>query len=255
MEFRLLDTGLRNGFENMAIDETVMRFVKEEKVKPSLRFYQWSPACLSIGYSQILSEVNITNCKKYGIDIVRRMTGGKAVLHEKELTYSIIVNRNFFPKSLKESFKIISNPILKSLKELGINASLHNSETPKLEGPICFHESSSYEINVNNKKIVGSAQARKNGITLQHGSILLSFDAEKLCSLFKVSDRERVVRRSKEKITSINNELNHETDLNRLKSLLIKHFEKELNINLKSSVLTDEELLCSKNIEGEYRNV
>lgn len=255
MKFRLLDTGYNNGFFNMAVDETIMHFVRQEKTLPTIRFYQWRPSCLSIGYFQGLSEIDIDNCKKFGVDIVRRITGGKAVLHNEELTYSIIAPEGLFPRSIIESYKIISTPISETLRRLGLNATLKSNNIKKTSSPICFHESSYYEINVNNRKIVGSAQARLGGVLLQHGSILLDLDAKGLCALFNISNNAQEVKKTWERGTSLNKESKRAVGLIEIKSVLIKNFEDALDIELAKGELTEEELWFAREKEEEYRDV
>jgi len=239
----------------MAIDETIMCFVRDGRVLPTIRFYGWNPPCLSIGYSQDLSVVNMGNCRKSGINIVRRITGGKAVLHNNELTYTIVAPKSFLSKSLKESFRIISDPILKTLRQFGIPVSSGDGSVSKSSSPICFQETSHYEINANGKKIAGSAQARKDGIMLQHGTILLDFDAEELCSLFNVDNYEYEVAKTKAGVTSVKHELGMEIDLNKFKSLLIENFVESLNLTLYRESLTVEETDFAINLEEKYKNV
>ena len=213
MKFRYIDTGINSAVVNMAMDEAVMNFVRTEKVPPTIRLYQWGPPCLSLGYFQTLGDININNCKERGVDIVRRLTGGKAVLHNDELTYSFIVPKTFLPRSINESYKTIAEPILNTLKQLGLNASLKNGNIDKTGSPICFYESSCYEINVNNKKIVGSAQARIRDVFLQHGSILLEFDPDMICFLFDTKDNNVNNKDIGERVTSIKQETNKSIEL------------------------------------------
>ncbi|MGR3178841.1 MAG: lipoate--protein ligase family protein [Candidatus Anammoxibacter sp.] len=259
MKFRFIDTGINNGVKNMALDEAVMSFVRTGKVLPTIRLYQWRPSCLSLGHFQILSDINMAKCKEQGVDIVRRLTGGKAVLHNDELTYSFIAPRTFLSRSIKKSYKTIADPILNTLKQLGLNASLNNEKTNKVSSPICFYDSSCYEINVNNKKIVGSAQTRIKDVFLQHGSILLDFDPDVLCFLFDTKDdnvNNSVDNRDiGKRVTSIKQETNKSIELPALKSLLIENFEKSLNIEITTEEITDEELLLAKELEDNYEHV
>ncbi len=239
----------------MAIDECVMCFVREKKVLPTIRFYQWDPPCLSLGYAQSLSEIDSDNCKSRNVNIVRRVTGGRAVLHDAELTYSVVAPQKFFPKSLSESFIIISSPILKTLNQFGMKCSFSSCHSTKPRTPICFQEKSSHEITISGKKIVGSAQARIGGTVLQHGSIMLDFNADKLCSLFKTESYSDEVKKTASKVTSIKHELKRDIDLYILKSKLVENFQIALSIKLNNDKLTNEELLFAKNLEEKYRNV
>ena len=176
--WRLIDTSYSNAAMNMAIDEALL-----QSKEPVLRFYQWKPSALSLGYFQNVKDIDLKGCKKRKIDVVRRLTGGKTVLHDKELTYSLVIDEKLMPKSVIESYKIISKCILYALKSLGVKASMKKSVKKSKSSAICFTEPSYYEIVVNGKKIVGSAQTRRQGKLLQHGSILLDVDYDKLISL------------------------------------------------------------------------
>ena len=168
MNWRLLNTSYNTAPMNMAIDEALLA-----SKTPVLRFYRWKPSALSLGYFQSIKDIDIKACKKHNVDIVRRITGGKTVLHDNELTYSIIIDENKMPKSIIDSYKIISKGILIALKNIGLKPEMKEAINKKTTSAICFNEPSYYEIIVNNKKIVGSAQTRKQGKLLQHGSILI----------------------------------------------------------------------------------
>ena len=175
-----IDTGFNNAFMNMAIDEVLL----SSKV-PVLRFYQWDPCAVSIGRYQDLDDIDLEYCTENSIDIVRRITGGKAVLHEKELTYSFIIDKEAMPRSIIESYKIISSAIIHGLGTLGIHPEMSRSRIENRDNPVCFQEPSFNELTINRKKFVGSAQVRRKGKLLQHGSILTGINTEKHSSCFK----------------------------------------------------------------------
>ncbi|MCP4254078.1 MAG: lipoate--protein ligase family protein [Candidatus Scalindua sp.] len=175
-----IDTGFNNAFTNMAIDEVLL----SSRV-PILRFYQWEPCAVSIGRYQDLDDIDLEYCTENSIDVVRRITGGKAVLHENELTYSFIIDKEMMPRSIIESYKIISSAIIQGLRTLGLNPEMNSSKVENRDNPVCFREPSFNELTINRKKFVGSAQVRKKGKLLQHGSILTGIDSEKYSSCFK----------------------------------------------------------------------
>ena len=255
MKFRIIDTGVNNGFFNMALDETVMDFVRNGKTLPTVRFYQWSPLCVSLGYFQRLNEINVNNCKKLGINIVRRITGGKAVLHNNELTYSFIAPQTFLPRSIIESYKIIATPILNALYQLGLKVSLTDKKIAIGSSSFCFFEQSYYEININNKKIVGSAQARIKDVLLQHGSIMLDYSPEIFSHIFNTKesniDKNKIIKR----VTSIRHEMQENINLSKLKSLLIENFERSLNIKTIKMKPTEDELLITESLKEKYKDV
>ena len=200
--WRFIDAGFNTGSMNMSIDEALLA-----SKQPVLRFYRWKPACLSLGYFQNINQINKKQCKKLGIDIVRRPTGGNAVLHDKELTYSVIIDESLMPSSIIESYREISKGLIQGLKNLGLNPSMNKNVKKEQKSAICFNDPSWYEILVNKKKIIGSAQKCIKGKILQHGAVLIDADIEKYCSLFN-NCNEEMISKVKQRMTSINDELN-----------------------------------------------
>src|SRR5215213_583682 len=166
-KIRILETDYNSGPWNMALDEVLMNCVKDDM--PILRLYRWQPAAVSIGYFQSMDEeVDVKKCKQIGIDVVRRITGGGAVLHESELTYSFITK--IYPKNIMDSYNLICEPVVMGINKLGFNAKF---------APL-------NDITVDNKKVSGNAQTRKKNVLLQHGTILLDVNVEKMFSVLKV---------------------------------------------------------------------
>ncbi|MBD3164292.1 octanoyltransferase [Candidatus Woesearchaeota archaeon] len=179
MKFRLIDTGFNDAFQNMAVDEALL-----SSELPVLRFYRWKPAALSIGYFQHIGQINKQFCRNNSIDIVRRITGGNAVLHNNELTYSFIIDEKEMPKGVTESYKKIAQGLLNGLRNLGLDAAMNKDIAHGEKSMLCFSEPSWYEIVVNKKKIIGSAQKRIKGKLLQHGAILVDIDIKKYANCF-----------------------------------------------------------------------
>ena len=183
-QWRLILDPPMTGKENMEKDLEIMEEVSAGECPSTLRLYRWSPPAVSLGYFQDENEiVNIDACRAAGIDVVRRPTGGRAVLHHHELTYSIIVPEvHPFINSggVMDAYRAISRGIVTAFNLLGILASI----TPEKKGQggltpgSCFDTPSAYEIQVNGKKVVGSAQLRRDGIVLQHGAIIFRLPAD-----------------------------------------------------------------------------
>ena len=248
MIWRLIDTKSNNAFFNMAVDEALMKLSKI----PTLRFYTWKPSAVSLGYFQNTKDINLNFCKKNKIDIVRRITGGKAVFHDKELTYSFIIDENKIPNSVINSYKKISNSILIALKNLEINAKFKDENVKRTKTPVCLNNPSWYEIIVDNKKIAAAAQTRKNKRLLQHGPILVDIDYKKLCSIFK-NNNKKLLEETKNKIISLN-QLNKKVNYDKLIDEIKKGFEKNFNIKLKEEKLTKKEKkLIKKLIKEKYK--
>jgi lipoate---protein ligase len=193
-KIRLLETGFNSGPWNMAIDEVLlMNFPDHDTIAaedaPILRLYGWRPSTVSIGYFQSMAEeVDVNRCKQLGIDVVRRMTGGGAVLHESELTYSFIAGR--YPANIMESYRLICEPVVMGLNKLGF----------------CAKYSPLNDITVNNKKVSGNAQTRKKNKLLQHGTILLNVDFDKMFSVLKVPSekiRDKLIKDVKARVMGI----------------------------------------------------
>ena len=192
-KFRMIPFALFNAFTNMALDDAIMEFVRKGISKPTIRFYGWDPSAVSIGVFQgIRNEVNLESTRKAGVDVVRRLTGGGAVYHDLtgEVTYSLIAPLDLFPTNIIESYRTICGDIVYALKQLGIDS---------MFTPI-------NDILVNDQKISGNAQTRRNGILLQHGTILYRVDVEKMFSYLNVSDQkitDKFIKSVQKRVTSV----------------------------------------------------
>jgi lipoate-protein ligase A len=202
---------------NMAIDEAIMNAVSEGESPPTLRFYSWDPATLSIGYFQkAADEVDLAKVEALGIGFVRRPTGGRAVLHDQELTYSMILPESYpdMPKSVTESYRVLSNGLLYGFRRLGLQADMvtladeaDKAKYASIGSAACFDSPSWYELVVEGRKVAGSAQTRQRGAILQHGSILLDMDADLLFDLLYFPNervRERLKQSFVQKAVAIN---------------------------------------------------
>lgn len=255
MQCRFIDTGANDAYLNMAIEEALLKYCQI----PVLRVYQWKPSALSIGYNQdAQKEINVEYCKKNDIEIVRRITGGKAVFHDKEITYSFILpeDANLLPKEINESYKEIANALVLALKKFGVDAEI--KKTPeRIKTPICFNSSNWYELLVNGKKISGSAQRRMNGKILQHGSILIDFDYEKNASLFNFNNNFGNVNNLnnlKGRITSIKNEPGNKNKImnyQKLADAIKNGFKENFGFKMIDDSLAEEEVALTKKLMKE----
>ena len=193
-EWRLIEDGPRDGTLNMTIDKAILAACESGEVLPTLRLYSWERPTLSVGYTQNVDrEINFSRCRELDIKVVRRPTGGKALLHDHEVTYSFIapVPHPKFPPSLQGAYKVIAQALLEGLRELGVkDAVLANiKKVDRRHGyfysPSCLSNNHHWEIEVKGAKLVGSAQRRTKRAFLQHGSIPISCDRTLLNSLFK----------------------------------------------------------------------
>ncbi|MGH8059851.1 MAG: lipoate--protein ligase family protein [Candidatus Entotheonellia bacterium] len=188
--WRLLQTGPGDGFTNMAVDEALLDACIAGSAPPALRFYTWSPPAISIGYGQQFgSSIDLDRCRALGIDVVRRPTGGLAVLHQYDVSYSLVLREDELPavRGILASYLTVSHALIRGLSYLGVKAELlplRRAPLPSEQAsPLCFVTPSSYEVAVQGRKLIGSAQRRVHGVILQHGSLPLSLDLAKLCAV------------------------------------------------------------------------
>ena len=210
------------GKENMQKDFNLFEKASTQKIKePILRFYSWSPACVSLGRNQSEDTINKEYCTKNNIDIVRRITGGRALLHQNELTYSFICSIDFLGnENVKKSYEIISGGLIEGFKNLGIEADFGNKK-PDTKYNYCMLLSTGADLNYQNKKLVGSAQYRANGYILQHGSILYTINQNHIKNIFNESIDEKLIT-----LSEILTEIKPEEIIIALKS----GFEKQFNV-------------------------
>lgn len=261
MAWRLLDFQNRNIFENMAIDESIFHETIKNKKSPTIRFYGSHPAAVSIGYFQdARTEVNIEKCHRDGVDVVRRITGGKAVSHRNEITYCVVAGdqEKIFPSDISGTYKVISQCIARGLAYLGIRADLaedrRNGAGEELKS-CCFSVPSKNELLVEGRKICGSAQVRRRGGFLQHGSLLLAFDPGETASLLLPARTPRQVKKLREAVTAVNEELISPVDVQIICSQLEKGFTDELGIELVSETMTPAEETLKNELMKKYIDV
>lgn len=258
--WRYLPYSVFRGSENMAIDEAIMSAMKENhNAQPVLRFYGWEPATLSLGYAQSYAkEVDVEACRQANIDVVRRPTGGRAVLHQYELTYSVIVpeSEEHVKGTIIQSYLKISEALLKGINAVGVPAEIvaqANSLHPGTAA--CFDAPSWYELVVAGKKLVGSAQMRRDGILLQHGSIILHFDTDLLFKLLKLPNeevRQRLTKSLKTKACALDEVWTRPVTIDELEKEICLGFEEIMNIKMIPSVLTREENFMSEKLVEKY---
>ena len=193
MQWRVIKLETRSAASNMAVDNAIMDGIKAGTSGPTMRFYRWMPSAVSIGRFQSMEEeVNVARCKELGVSYVRRITGGGAVYHdsEGEITYSVIAPEEEFPKNIIESYRLICGWVISGLASLGISAEF---------API-------NDIVVKGKKISGNAQARKEGVLLQHGTVLYSTNLKRMFSLLKVSSEkisDKMIKNAEDRVTRV----------------------------------------------------
>jgi lipoate-protein ligase A len=230
-EVRFIPFSLYSPYENMAIDEYLINYYILKK-KPVLRLYSWNPAGISIGKNQNINTINLNACLKDSIPVVRRMTGGGAIFHGKELTYCLVCSENDISDkklSVKESFELLNSFLLQMYEKLGLKAQyakyINKTGTPSERAPHCFSDNEEYDIIINNKKIGGNAQYRRKKIIFQHGSIPI----EKNITQAKYFCDEIIDKN----FSDLNELLGRKINRKEVKINLIKAFIEKFDVDLK----------------------
>ena len=248
--WRLIPLDVRNGYWNMALDEAILKAVISGKSPSTLRFFKWDPSTVSIGRNQSLfDEVNLGVAQEKGFNVVRRITGGGAVFHDKfrEITYSLICPIRFLENlnayKVIEQFEIIETGIIAGLTSYGLKP-----EKGIIHCPAIF---------LDNKKFSGNAQVRKKGYLLQHGTILLDIDPELMYSVLKAPfnvSKSKMVKSVYSKVIGVKGYLNKYDEKNFLSSLK-KGFETTLGINLEEQTYSNYEIeLAERLVIEKYSN-
>ena len=246
--WRLIITPPARGAWNMALDESILEHIGSGESIPTLRLYAWEPACLSLGHAQPYADVDITRLKERGWEVVRRATGGRAILHTDEITYSVIAP-NDEPRvagTVLESYNRLAQALLLAVQglDLPVEAKEGKAENGGTANPVCFEVPSTYEITVNGKKLIGSAQARKKEGVLQHGSLPLTGDLTRICqALFfeNESAREEASKRLLARAATVESALGREINWETAAQAFIQAFEAQLGLSLKRGELSESE--------------
>lgn len=246
----------------MAVDEAILESIGAGQSLPALRLYAWAPPCLSLGYAQAVADIDLDRLASYGWDLVRRPTGGRAILHADELTYSVI-GPSCEPRlagSVLESYQRLAQALLQALILLEAPAQANPSSPPpaSAKGPVCFEVPSNYEITVDGKKLIGSAQARRREGVLQHGSLPLGGDLRRItqalkypAELMRLEAAERLLAHA----TTLEAALGKLISWESAAGAFTTAFQQALNLALEPTGLTDAELKrAGELVEQKYAN-
>ena len=227
-EWRIIGLDVNDAYMNMAIDEAILTARIRDLVPNTLRFYLWNPSAVSIGrFQDVQKEIQIENCQNQGVDIVRRITGGGAVYHDQtgEITYSVIIKEeDLESKDIIASYNAICRGLIETTKRLGVSATFQPG-----------NQRNCPNLTIGGKKFSGSSQRHKQGIILQHGTFLIDVDLVKMFTFLRVPWAKTisdVIPIAKERITSLNDELKLEIQVNTMYHALIEGFQKAFDIKL-----------------------
>lgn len=239
---RLLPLTVLDSSANMALDEALLKSVGEGDSSSALRFYRWDPSAVSIGRFQGLDyEVDLDVASEEGVDVVRRITGGGSVFHDSfgELTYSFVSDRGSMPDDVLSSFREICGALVEGFGNIGLDASFREVNDVLVDG----------------KKISGSAQTRKYGAVLQHGTILIDPDVELMFRLLKVPEEkitDKFVSSVYKRVTTINRELGKKPSFEKIRESMAKGFEKQLGLDLFEDTFSNYEKELAHGLESRY---
>jgi lipoate-protein ligase A len=259
--WRVLITPPAPGAWNMALDESILEHIGRGESMPTLRLYAWKPACLSLGHAQPFADVDVARIQEHGWEVVRRATGGRAILHTDEITYSVIAP-NDEPRltgTVLESYNRLARALLLAVKQLGLPVEMKEGKVqngPNLN-PVCFEVPSTYEITVDGKKLIGSAQARKKEGVLQHGSLPLTGDLTRICQALvfeNESARAEASKRLLARAATVESALGREVSWETAAQSFIQAFESQLSLSLKKGELSESESKRTEELVKEKYN-
>lgn len=245
----------------MAIDEAILHALADGHGTPTLRFFQWDPPCLSLGYNQHWQEVDEDACRRLGYTWTRRPTGGKAILHTDEVTYSLIIPQDDprIQGGIIESYRLLSLGLLRGLEKLGVRATQATGEDSAAAsrvargGPVCFDTPSRYEITWGGKKLIGSAQLRRRKIVLQHGTLPLTGDLNRILAALRFTPEERAVQADllPQRATTLEQVTGRVLAYEQVMAALVEGFAEELNLALPEMPLSEQEQALADKLRAE----
>ena len=246
----------------MAVDEAILEHAGGGQTLPTLRLYAWDPPCLSLGYAQTFADVDITAIQSRGWHVVRRATGGKAILHTDELTYSVTgpATESRLAGSVLESYNRLAKALLAALHELGLLVQVKEgkADSSGATNPVCFEVPSTYEITANGKKLIGSAQARRQMGVLQHGSLPLTGDLRRIIQALCFPDeisRKQAADRLLARATTIESVTGRVISWETAAHAFTNAFNSVLDIKLERDELSPSELDRAKElVQQKYAN-
>jgi lipoate-protein ligase A len=260
--WRLIVSQAKNGAWNMALDEAILVFAASKQIPPTLRLYEWEPPCLSLGYAQQSKDVDLHALEIEKWDIVRRPTGGRAILHTNELTYSICTSTDepFMKGNVLESYRWISDVMIAALLNLNVYADAKKiyTNTPTTSQAVCFEVPSNYEVTFKGKKLIGSAQSRKMGGILQHGALPLSGDLSQINRVLRfssVDERDKAYARLLDHAISLESARGKPVSFTEVCDAMRSAFSTSLHTELIPEQPTIEEMnLAEKLVKDKYSN-
>jgi lipoyl(octanoyl) transferase len=253
-QWRLIYDMPASGAYNMAVDEAILTAVTAAVTLPTLRVYAWEPLCLSLGYGQRVSDADRERIAERGWCIVRRPTGGRAILHGDELTYSVSLpaGDDLAQGDVVESYRRISEALVAALQRLGLSpASEKQAKGNRSVGPVCFEVPSHYEITAGGKKLIGSAQVRRKTGILQHGTLPLYGDIARICDALVYENdaaRDEAKQQVRERAATLESLCGYRIDWQTAADALVQGFAETFDIEFTPGELLPDERQCAEDL-------
>ena len=245
--WRLLDTGALPGRLNMAIDEALLRLHEQGASPPTLRLYQWEPPAVSLGYCQRRPGIDPAACRNLGLDVVRRLTGGRAVLHLHDLTYAVVAGvQEGMPSSPALVYDLLCEGLLAGLRLLGVKAEMGQEKIKPPQPEVCFLRSSAADIVYRGRKFIGSAQTWQGGSFLQHGSVVLETQTDALAAVFGTEVAELEAR-----LTSLSEILGRSAEAAEVGEAIRRGLAQRLGVVFDVGELSPEEWALARQIAAQ----
>jgi lipoate-protein ligase A len=255
MAWRLILDGDLPGARNMARDVAILHAVSDGLAPPTLRLYGWDPPCLTLGRHQGPEAANLDFCQTEGIDVVRRPTGGRALLHDIELTYAVAapVGTGPLPRGLQDAYRSICNGLVHAVRALGVDAELTGGDVNlQLPGPTttvpCFEAPAGGEVVVAGRKLIGSAMRAHGMAVLQHGAILIGWNARLQAGAMGLPDDSSLRRR----VTTLEDETGGSVPRSILEEALVDAMAKNLGVDFETSEMTIREYSLESELRGSF---
>ena len=250
--WRLIETGAEDGAWNMAVDRAILRARDEELVPPTLRLYGWRRPTVSLGRFQPAEHVDAAACRELGVDVVRRPTGGRGVLHDAELTYAVVAGRaDGVPSGTAESYAYLCEALAAAYRTLGVEADLTSRNRGDRDSASCYLHATRADLSIGAAKLSGSAQVWMRDTVLQHGSFVVARDVEREARVFGLSrdatERLRATTRTLEEL------MGAAPTAQELREAVIGGFERSLGVTFEAGELTATEVEWAAGWAAESR--
>jgi len=250
--WRLIETGAEDGAWNMAVDRALLRARDEGLVPPTLRLYRWRRPTVSLGRFQSAEDVDVAACRELGVDVVRRPTGGRGVLHDRELTYAVAAGRaDGIPSGTAASYAYLCGALAAAYRILGVEADLTQRSRGDRDSASCYLHATRADLSIGAAKLSGSAQVWMHGTVLQHGSFVVARDVEREARVFGLS--RDAAERLRQTTRTLEESLGAAPPEQALRAAVLGGFERALGVTFEAGALTATEVEWANGWAAESR--